>query len=160
MKEILSDNYISEDTISSDSETDEISNESVIIRPSKHNLRKSRKVNYKETSKKKQKSILNLIETKQIIKKILETIIKTLNFYWKNPNQIAFISTMLDQRYKDFSFLFNNEIKLEIEFKIQCLYDDLKYELNLNDDLSEIQVTKRKLSDDSIFNTLFGDEEQ
>ncbi|CAI2194722.1 17564_t:CDS:2, partial [Funneliformis geosporum] len=139
IEEILLDNYISEDTISSDSETDKISNEPVIIRLSKHNLRKSRKVNYKETSKKIQVSISNLTETEQIIKKVLETIIKTLNFYWKNPNQIALISTILDPRYKDFSFLSNNEIKLEIEFKVQYFYDFLKYELNPNDDLSEIQ---------------------
>jgi hypothetical protein len=80
MEDFLSDNYISEDTISSDSEIDEI-NELLIIRPTKHNLRKSKKVNYNENSKKIQESQSNFTETEQIIKKVLELIIKSLNFY-------------------------------------------------------------------------------
>ncbi|CAI2167220.1 14219_t:CDS:1, partial [Funneliformis geosporum] len=78
-------NYISEDITNSDSEIDEISNKisnkSVIIKLSKYNLRKSRKLNYNKTSKKIQESILNLTETEQIIKKLLKTIVETLNFY-------------------------------------------------------------------------------
>ena len=137
MEDFLSDNYISEDTISSDSEIDEI-NELLIIRPTKHNLRKSKKINYNENSKKIQESQSNLTKTEQIIKKVLEIIIKSLNFYWKKPNEIALISTMLDPRYKDFSFLSNSEIQLEIKIKIQSLYENLKYKLNPNDDSFEI----------------------
>ncbi|CAI2164188.1 6586_t:CDS:1, partial [Funneliformis geosporum] len=73
------------DITNSDSEIDEISNKisnkSVIIKLSKYNLRKSRKLNYNKTSKKIQESILNLTETEQIIKKLLKTIVETLNFY-------------------------------------------------------------------------------
>ena len=54
MKEILSDKSDEIDEFS-DSESDEMNNELIIIRPHKHNLRKkTKKVNYNEITRKSQ----------------------------------------------------------------------------------------------------------
>ncbi|CAB5393607.1 unnamed protein product [Rhizophagus irregularis] len=99
MKEILTDDsYEDNSDLSEDLDLDEVNNEPIIIRPHKHNLHKKlKKINYSETSRKSQSTSENTLEDSQpsqresanlnqIIKRVLETIIKSLNYYWKEPD--------------------------------------------------------------------------
>ncbi len=169
MKEILTDDDTDEDNneTSEDSELDE-ANEPIIIRPHKHNLRKkSKKINYSDTSRRSQSTSEDTLQesqppqresanASQIIKRVLETIIKSLNYYWKEPNQNALISTILDPRYKSLDFLSDDDLKIKTEVELQNMYDDLKLELNPNEEFSEVSSITKELSEDSIFNTLQG----
>ncbi|GBC25170.2 zinc finger BED domain-containing protein 4-like [Rhizophagus irregularis DAOM 181602=DAOM 197198] len=163
MKEILSDESEEDDVISDDSESDEASNEPMIIRPHKHNLRKkTKKINYSETTRKSQNILENTPQksqpesanSDQIIKRVLGTIIKSLNSYWQVPNQNALISTILDPRYKDLEFLSDDELQTKTEINLQNMYDDLKFELNPNEESLEVPPTRNQSSEDSIFNVL------
>ncbi|GET54653.1 zinc finger BED domain-containing protein 1-like [Rhizophagus irregularis DAOM 181602=DAOM 197198] len=83
MKENLSDESEEENKISDDSESDETSNEPIIIRPHKHNLHKKvKKINYSDSSRKSQNISENILQksqpesanSDQIIKRVLVTI--------------------------------------------------------------------------------------
>ena len=101
MEEILFDNELEEINVisDSDSDSDEINNEPVIIRPHKHNLRKkTKKINYNESAKKshnipeEMSQLTKSAKPDEIIKRVLKTIILSLNHYWKEPNPNALIS--------------------------------------------------------------------
>ncbi|CAB5292141.1 unnamed protein product [Rhizophagus irregularis] len=83
MKENLSDESEEENKISDNSESDETSNEPIIIRPHKHNLHKKvKKINYSDSSRKSQNISENILQksqpesanSDQIIKRVLVTI--------------------------------------------------------------------------------------
>lgn len=169
MKENDSDDSDENSEVSENSESDDFSDEPVIIRPHKHNLRKkAKKINYNESrksqniSEQETTSLPKSASSNEIIKKVLEVIIKSLNHYWQEPDSNTLISTILDPRYKDLSFLSNEALKTKTEIHLQELYNDLKFELNPDDYLSEELSTREKpfTEEDSIFNTLFGVESQ
>ena len=166
MEEILSDNELEEINIisDSDSDSDEINDEPVIIRPHKHNLRKkTKKINYNESAKKSHnipEETSQSAKPDEIIKRVLKTIILLLNHYWKEPNPNALISTILDPRHKDLSFLSDEELKIRTEVNLQNIYDNLNFELNPNEELSNVLTTTSTIKEDSIFSTLYGVEKQ
>ena len=166
MEEILSDESDEIDEFS-DSESDEMNNELIIIRPHKHNLhKKTKKVNYNETTRKSQNISEEATQSPQsvkpddIIKIVLEIIIKSLNHYWKEPDSNALISTILDPRYKDLEFLSDEQLKMKTEINLQSLYDDLKFELNPGEELSTVIPVTKEIKEDSIFSTLHRNESQ
>ncbi|RGB23095.1 hypothetical protein C1646_677369 [Rhizophagus diaphanus] len=154
MKEILTDDSDEDNSdLSENSDLDEANNEPIIIRSHKHNLhKKPKKINYSETSRKLQSTSEDTLEDSQpsqresanpnqIIKRVLKTIIKSFNYYWKEPDQNALISTILDPRYKSLDFLSDDDLKIKTEVKLQNMYEDLKFELNPNEKLFEILLT-------------------
>jgi hypothetical protein len=112
--------------------------------------KKSKKQSKKELKRK------NSTSPRQIIKRVLIEIIQSLNFYWKEPDQNALISTILDPRYKDLKFL-SDTLKFQTESRLHTIYDELYFELNPND-LLETTTETSIANEDSIFNTLFGSE--
>jgi hypothetical protein len=123
--------------------------------PEKASKKKSKKRSKKELKKRKKSA-----NSKQIIKRVLIEIVQSLKSYWKEPDQNALISAILDPRYKDLNFL-SDELRLQTESRLQIMYDNLSFELNPNN--SEISTTKKSSAkqlsnEDSIFNTLFRSE--
>jgi hypothetical protein len=169
MEEVLSDDSNdSNDEISGGSELDETDNEPVIVRPHKHNLRiKNKKINYNESSR-KTPNILESntvtfsqkpVSSDEIVKRVLKKIVTSLDYYWQKPDQIALISTILDPRYKDLSFLSDNQLKRKTEITLQRKYNELKFQLNPDNELLELSSIKKQsftTNEDTIFNTLFG----
>jgi hypothetical protein len=114
---------------------------------------KKKKRKAKKGSKRKKSA-----NSKQIIKRVLIEIIQSLNFYWKEPDQNALMSTILDPRYKDLKFL-SDLLRMQTESHLHIMYDDLNFELNPNDNTLETSTTENLFAnEDSIFNTLFGSE--
>jgi hypothetical protein len=155
-----------EETDSDESELDD--DEPIIIRPHKHNLRKKTKINYSESSKKQKNLDKESATSDDLIKRVLIKIVETLHFYWKDPNQYMLISTILDPKYKNLTFLLDSsnslDLKSQTETELQIMFDDLNFELNPNinmpaEETTEIIKTSSN-NEDSIFNVLFGSENQ
>ena len=53
-----------------------------------------------------------------------------LKHYWKIPNEFGIMASLLDPRYKNLSFISDDNVKQKIQSTLQTQYDQLKWEMS------------------------------
>ena len=49
-----------------------------------------------------------------------------LKHYWKIPNEFGIMASLLDPKYKNLSFISDDNVKQKIQSTLQTQYDQLK----------------------------------
>jgi len=73
---------------------------------------------------------INYNDITKILKNVKKNIYLGLKHYWKVPNEFGIMASLLDPRYKNLSFISDNDIKQKIHSTLQAQYDQLKWEMN------------------------------
>ena len=53
-----------------------------------------------------------------------------LKHYWKIPNEFGIMASLLDPRYKNLSFISDDNVKQKIQSTLRTQYDQLKWEMS------------------------------
>jgi hypothetical protein len=73
---------------------------------------------------------INYNNITEVLNNIKKNIYMGLKHYWAMPNEFGIMATLLDPRYKDLSFISDDNIKRRIHSTLQTQYDQLKWEIN------------------------------
>src|SRR5215212_9092204 len=105
-----------DDLSNSDGEFEESDDNKTITSDSEESLTDQQiKVNYNDIS--------------EVLKNVKKNIYMGLNHYWAMPDDFGIMAALLDPRYKDLSFISDDETKIKIHSDLQIEYDQLKKEI-------------------------------
>ena len=72
---------------------------------------------------------INYDNISEVLKNVKKYIYTGLKHYWAMPDEFGIMAALLDPRYKDLSFISDDEIKVRIHSNLQAQYDQLKKEM-------------------------------
>lgn len=65
----------------------------------------------------------------EVLENVKRNIYMGLKHYWKIPNEFGMMAALLDPRYKNLSFISDDNIRQRIHSTLQAQYDQLKWEI-------------------------------
>ena len=96
------------------------------------------------------------VSTRGLLQKVRAAIYLSMDELWAVPAEIALVSTYLDPRFKHFNWS-TEEKRNEAQNLVELLYEDLKRNLSIPDDIEEILTTNTRNNeedDDDFFSEL------
>ena len=72
---------------------------------------------------------VNYDNISEVLKNVKKNIYMGLKHYWAMPDEFGIMAALLDPRYKDLSFISDDEKKIEIHSNLQAEYEKLKREM-------------------------------
>ena len=72
---------------------------------------------------------VNYNNISEVLKNVKKNIYMGLKHYWAMPDEFGIMAALLDPRYKDLSFISDDETKIKIHSDLQIEYDQLKKEI-------------------------------
>jgi len=98
-----------------------------------------------------QQTEVNYDNISEVLKNVKRKIYLGLKHYWAMPDEFGIMAALLDPRYKDLSFISDDETKVRIHSNLQAQYDQLKREMQQR--TTSPSSTTSTISESSLTNT-------
>lgn len=66
----------------------------------------------------------------EVLENVKKNVYMGLKHYWKIPNEFGIMASLLDPRYKNLSFISDDNIKQKVHSTLRAQYDQLKWEIS------------------------------